>query len=420
MHVVGRPARLVSQLHRRQCDVADFELVGQCIDDLTEAVDVAREQRLPEGAERDLHLLRTEIGHGGDLLDGNRLLRELLDVGELALLARFGKGDRHTLAAGAADAADAMDVRLWRRRHVVVEHVCELIEVESAGGDVGGDEQLGGARAHPAHHSVTLLLAHASVEGFGAVTAAVERLGELVDLGAGAAEHDRGRGHLDIEDPTQSGRLVCPGNDERALPDERLAGLRVAAPDLDPHGIVLMSLGDAVDPRWQGGREQHGLALRRRGPEDLLDVLGEPHVEHLVGFVEHHDLHRLQRKGAAANVVESASGCGHHHVNAAVESLELSPDRLPAVDGQHPGAHVAAVLVHRLRHLHRELAGGHEDERDRSDSGIGVDLLEHGQCEGGCLAGAGRGLAEQIATGEEQRDGLALDRRRLLVSEVGK
>ena len=47
------------------------------------------------------------------------------------------------------------------------------------------------------------------------------------------------------------------------------------------------------------------------------------------------------------------------------------------------------------------------------------DALEHRQREGRGLAGARRRLGEQVAAGEQQRDGLALDRRRLLVAEVG-
>ena len=68
-----------------------------------------------------------------------------LDGLEHAVLARLGQGDRHALAAGAADAADAVHVGLRRRRDVVVDDVGELVDVEAARGDVGGDEQLGGA-----------------------------------------------------------------------------------------------------------------------------------------------------------------------------------------------------------------------------------------------------------------------------------
>ena len=38
-----------------------------------------------------------------------------------------------------------------------------------------------------------------------------------------------------------------------------------------------------------------------------------------------------------------------------------------------------------------------------------VQALEHRQHEGGRLAGAGLGAGEQVAAGEDERDGLRLD-----------
>ena len=49
----------------------------------------------------------------------------------------------------------------------------------------------------------------------------------------------------------------------------------------------------------------------------------------------------------------------------------------------------------------------------------GVDALQRRQGERRGLAGARGRLAEQVVAGDQVRDGLALDRRRLLVAEVG-
>ena len=48
-----------------------------------------------------------------------------------------------------------------------------------------------------------------------------------------------------------------------------------------------------------------------------------------------------------------------------------------------------------------------------------VDPLQHRQRERRGLAGAGRGLPEQVAPFEEQRNGLALDRRGFFIAEGG-
>ena len=52
--------------------------------------------------------------------------------------------------------------------------------------------------------------------------------------------------------------------------------------------------------------------------------------------------------------------------DAALEDLELVDDRLAAVDGQHVGVELAAVLVDGLGDLDGQLAGGDQDERERA------------------------------------------------------
>ena len=93
-----------------------------------------------------------------------------------------------------------------------------------------------------------------------------------------------------------------------------------------------------------------------------LDVLGEAHVEHLVGLVEHDDLKAAQVQRSPGDVVERAPGRRHHDVDATVKRTQLPADRLPAVDRQHAHAHVASVAVHRLGDLYRELARGYENQ----------------------------------------------------------
>ena len=114
-------------------------------------------------------------------------------------------------------------------------------------------------------------------------------------------------------------------------------------------------------------------------------------------------------------------GRGDDDVDAALELAQLAADRRAAVDRQHARAEPPAVPVQRLRHLHAQLAGRHQHQRDRQPAPVaGRELVEDRQRERRGLAGAGRGLAEQVAAREQRRDRLALDRRRLLVAEAGQ
>ena len=56
----------------------------------------------------------------------------------------------------------------------------------------------------------------------------------------------------------------------------------------------MLDMGFILDLARHGGREEQGLARRRRQLENPLDIGDEPHVQHAVGLVHHHDLHAVQ------------------------------------------------------------------------------------------------------------------------------
>jgi hypothetical protein len=75
-------------------------------------------------------------------------------------------------------------------------------------------------------------------------------------------------------------------------------------------------------PAIRGGhrcREEHGLVSLRGVVEDRLDVLGEAHVEHLVGLVQDNGLHGAEAQRSALEVIDRAAGRGHDHVDATSE-----------------------------------------------------------------------------------------------------
>ena len=228
-------------------------------------------------------------------------------------------------------------------------------------------------RAQAAHDPVALLLVHAAVERLGPVAAAVERLGELVDLAAGPAEHDGGGGRLDVEDAAERGGLVGAGDEVGALADlGRLAGGDGRAVDLDADRIVEVALGDGVDAGRHRGREQHGLPLD--GQASRIASMSSAKPMSSISSASSSTTSSTASSGSVPRLMWSMArpGRGHDHVHAALEHLELADDGLAAVDGQHLGAELAAVLVDGLGHLHGELAGGHQHQGDGLGGGAGA------------------------------------------------
>jgi hypothetical protein len=114
-------------------------------------------------------------------------------------------------------------------------------------------------------------------------------------------------------------------------------------------------------------------------------------------------------------MVEQPARGRDQDVDAAGDLGVLVAERDPADQERDREAVVDAVALEALLHLGGELAGRLEDERARHarPGPAGLEQRQHGQHEGGRLAGSGLRDAENVLAGEDVRDGLGLDRRRL-------
>ena len=204
----------------------------------------------------------------------------------------------------------------------------------------------------------------------------------------------------------------------RGTPVAPTCSLRIATRT----GSFRYRLAIARNARRHRGREERGLTLRRQRVENRLQVVGEPHVEHLVGFVEHDALDVGQLERAALDVIDRAPRRGDDDVDPALQGAKLLLNGLATVDRDDAGSERVPVLVHRLGDLHRQLPRRNEDERARPSRLIAasrfvVDALEQRQRERRRLSRSRGRLTEQVASLEQRRDGLALDGRGLLVAE---
>ena len=77
----------------------------------------------------------------------NRLLGETLDIANLETITESRERDGEALTTCATGAADTMDVILRFHRQTVVDNVRDARNVDTASGNVGGDQNFGGAIA---------------------------------------------------------------------------------------------------------------------------------------------------------------------------------------------------------------------------------------------------------------------------------
>ena len=195
------------------------------------------------------------------------------------------------------------------------------------------------------------------------------------------------------------------------------AGRRARA-DLDQHRRLQELLRDRLDLlRHRRGEEQRLARLRRRR-DDAADRRQEAHVEHAIGFVEHQHLQRVEIHVALLHQVDQAAGRGDDDVDAAAQRLDLRAFTDAAEDrgvAQAAGAARRRACSPRSATTSSRVGAITSTRMRRSGCAI-REPLEQRQHERRGLAGAGLRHADHVAAGENDRDRLRLDRRRLDVA----
>ena len=251
------------------------------------------------------------------------------------------------------------------------------------------------------------------MNGGGVDAALLQGLGHAVHIALAVAEHD---GVLDVLAADQLGQrlaLLTAAAGHQALGDVGIGG--GGAGHFDAGRGLHEIVGQVLDFRRHGGREQHRLPCERDQLADALDVRDEAHVQHAVGFVDHQRLHAREHQLAALDVVKQAARRGDQHIDAAVDLLVLVAEGDAADQERHGELVILAVFLEIVRHLSGQFARRLKNERARH-AGLGAALgqaLDHRQGEGGSLAGARLGNAKHVAVSKRLGDGLRLDGRGL-------
>ncbi len=109
-------------------------------------------------------------------------------------LIRCDETDRRTLFAGARGAADTVNMHFRVERELIVHHHLQRFDIETARGDVGGHQHAAAAVGKADQHPVTVALFQIAMQRQCADAAVFQRVGDVVALAFGIAEHHTGSG----------------------------------------------------------------------------------------------------------------------------------------------------------------------------------------------------------------------------------
>ena len=210
---------------------------------------------------------------------------ELLNLAHHADIVGGDEVDGHTLATETTTTTDTVDVVLAVGGKVVVDDKGDLLDVDTTGEEVSGDQDTGRTGTELLHDNVTLGLVHVTVHGGDGEVTGSELVGEPVNLSAGVAEDNGlsdGDGLVQVGEGVELPVLLLNGNVELL---DTFEGKLVLL-DEDTDGVAHELGGDLEDVLGHGGGEQDNLGALGEELEDVVDLLGETAGQHLVGLVE--------------------------------------------------------------------------------------------------------------------------------------
>src|SRR5207247_5388400 len=175
---------------------------------------------------------------------------------------------------------------------------------------------------------------------------------------------------------------------------------------------------ERLDLRSHRRGEEEGLSLPWEGVDDPPDIREETHVEHPIRLVEDKDLEPAEVDVAAGHMIEETAWRRDDDVDARTQGVFLRGHSDAAIDRVAVESGALRESAEGDLDLGRELARRRQDEGPRPARGLFHESLEDRQQESGRLARPRLRGPDDVATGEDRRDRLFLDRCGRLVSEA--
>ena len=351
--------------------------------------------------------------HLFDALAGNAL-----DLTQHVLLTASHEQDGVTLAAGTAGTTNTVHVGFRIAGHVVVHHVGDPGHVQTASDHVGGNQQVKTLVFQTLYGFFPLLLGNIAVQGFGTQAATVQLLSQFQSGLLGAHENQHGIVFFGFQNPAHGVQLVQPGHRPVTLADGG-AGGGAAIVDANQFGLLEVLIGNLANDRRHGGGEQRQLTVIGGTFEYPFHIVDEAHAEHFIGFIQHQGFQIIQFHGAAFHVIHDATGGADNHLGATAQAFQLGAVFSAAVNGQNlQPFDVFGKFFTCSGDLDSQLAGWGQNQHLRFTQSR-IQAGQKGQCKRSRFTCAGLCLAQKIVSIQQQRDGLRLNRRRLLEALTG-
>ena len=193
-----------------------------------------------------------------------RLNRDCLDSGVFlaggALLRAdcADKGDRFSLLSGASGASDAVNVIFRLFRKIVIDNMRDAVDVDTAGGDVGCDNDFAFAALETVEDADALVLSDVAGELFAVHSVRDELFGKLGVFVFPVSEDDHAFDRFMLDESEEEREFFVSGDGIEMLVDEVCDD--VFGFCFDGDGVDEPAVDETQDLWIERGAEEHGLA----------------------------------------------------------------------------------------------------------------------------------------------------------------
>lgn len=302
-----------------------------------------------------------------------------------------------------------MNVVLLGDGEVVVDDQGDLLDVDTTGKQIGGDQNTGRTSAELLHDGVTLLLVHLTVDGRDGELTLSQSGGDKVDLSLGVAENN-GLGNGDgLVQITENLNLVLLSVNVDVELLDTFKGQLVLL-DQNADGVTHELGGDLQNILGHGGGQQNDLDLLWEKLEDVVDLGLETTGKHLIGLIKDEHLHLVGLEETTLDHVLDTTGGTNNDVGTSGNGSSILTNAGTTDTGVADNVQGVTKTNDDLLDLTGQLTGGSKDK------GLGlldaqVNVLQNRDREGGSLTSTGLGLGKDIVVLDNRQNGTLLNGR---------
>jgi hypothetical protein len=322
-----------------------------------------------------------------------------------------------SVSSSTTSSTDAVDIRLWIMRHMIVHDEVDIVHIESTRGNIRSDKNSNISFLECFEGIDTISLEHVSVDKCRRESITMKVTFEFLGFVFSCGKDHRLVSREALEDTLEE-RVFIPNSYSHEYMIYRVNswGFWENERLISVSNIGIEHLSDIASI---GRGESHHLFESRELSPDLLHGRSKSHIHHLIYFIENEDRDILESDSASLNEIDETTWSSNDHLWAISKCIDLTSDRRTTVDGEWTHSHITGNIEHFITSLEREFTSWLKDEHLWS-SFLWIDIIERWDDKSGRFPAPGMRLNDDIFAIESKRNHLRLYLGWLMVSELGE